>query len=180
MINEMEKIMEEQIRRGPGRPPKSSYFSPESAVEEGELVTYLPPPGDADVVKWRGVEFKAHVPVRITDKDHIDACRNNRFFRIGDQSGAAAPRGLPSDAMTYRGHVLDWMRDVQTIDQLARCWAADRDLRAECEIGYDDMQYLGTLIEPKLRDMRQSEGLNQVQVAEIWMKHGVLDLPWRA
>lgn len=148
--------------------------------EEGELVTFLPPRGESDVVKWRGVEFKAGVPVRLTDKSHIEAARGHKFFRVGNEAKGDEPSRAPTDAMEYRGHVLEWMRDVSTVDQLARNWAADRDLRVKCEIGHDDIQYLGTLIEPKLRDMRQAEGLSQGQIAEIWMKHGVLELPWRA
>ncbi len=148
--------------------------------DASELITYLPPAGDADVVKWRGVEFHANVPVRLTNKDHIEAARGNRFFRVGDEVKGDNPNLAPSDAMEYRAHAVDWIARVSTVDQLVRNWSADRDLRIKCEVGYDDIMYLGTLVEPKLRQMRLSEGLSDMQVAEVWVKHGILDIPWRS
>ena len=82
--------------------------------------------------------------------------------------------------MDYRGYVLEWMKSVSTIEDLVKHWAADRNLRVKCEVGEDDIRYLGTLIEPKLRQMRLQAGLSDTAVADIWVKHGVLDLPWRA
>jgi hypothetical protein len=72
------------------------------------------------------------------------------------------------------------MEGVSTIEQLVKNWAQDRDVRLKCETGHDDISYLGTLIEPKLRQMRLSEGLSESQVAELWMRYGVFELPWRA
>ena len=150
----------------PGRPP-------------GELVTYLAGDGDPATLKWRGVEFKANVPQRITDKAHIAAARTNRFFRVGNET-KEAPNAAPEDSMDYRAHVVEWMRGVTTVEGLVKNWAADRALRVKCEVGEDDVKFLGTLIEPKLRDMRNAEGLSHPQIAQLWMDHGVLELPWRA
>ena len=165
----------EQFSRQQPRPPAAP-----PPKEPGELVTYIPRAGDPETTKWRGVEFPANVPVRVTDESHIAAARSNSYFRVGNEINKDTPNGPPTDGMGYRGHVVGWIGAVTTIDQLVSRWAADRDLRAKCDVGLDDIQYLGTLIEPKIRVMRQAEGLSQAQIAEIWMKHGVLDLPWRA
>jgi hypothetical protein len=82
--------------------------------------------------------------------------------------------------MEYRGHVVDWLKNVETIDQFVIKWAADRDLRETCEVGQDDVSYLGTLVEPKLRAMRLAEGKSENDVAGVFVKRGVLELPWRS
>lgn len=146
----------------------------------GEMLTYCPGEGDPHVTTWRGVEFKANVPTRVTDMDAIEVARGNRYFRVGDSESAHNPHQAPKDAMQYRGHVLKWMAEVSTVEHLVRHWAADRNLRSKLEVGQDDIGYLGTLIEPRLEKMRKAEGLNQQQTAELWIKHGVLELPWRA
>lgn len=153
----------------------------ESKKEEGEIVTYKPGHDDPAIVKWRGTEFKANVPIRLTNRDHVDAARGNRFFHVGSgKPEDDGPREQPKTAMEYRGHVVDWMDRVRSIDDLAACWSADRSLREKCEVGQDDVAFLGTLVEPKLRHLRLEAGLSEMDVAGIWVKHGVLDLPWRS
>lgn len=146
----------------------------------GEDLTYCPGEGDPNAIKWRGVEFKANVAVRVTDDEHISAARGNKFFRVGSERKNDAPIGSPKTAMEYRGHVVDWIKGCESVDQIAIHWAADRDLRVKCEIGRDDIDFLGTLVEPKLRALRMAEGLNEMQMAAVWVKHGVFEFPWRS
>lgn len=153
----------------------------EQKKEEGEIVVYRPGEGDPSSCKWRGVTFKANVPVRIKSADHIDAARGNKFFHVGSgDMEDDGPRRQPKNAMEYRAHVVDWMKNTRSIDDLAAAWSADRVLREKCEVGEDDVSFLGTLVEPKLRQLRLEAGLSEMDVARIWVKHGVLDLPWRS
>ena len=168
--------MAEPERKTPPAPSKAEPQPP-----AGEDVTYLPGEGDPAKIKWRGMEFKANVPLRVVDEEHLEAARGNRYFRVGaGRTGEANPNLGPLDAMDYRGHVLEWAKTVDTVESLVKHWAADRNLRVKCQVGDDDVRYLGTIIEPKLRLMRNAEGLNEAGVAEIWIRHGVLELPWRA
>lgn len=150
------------------------------AKEPGEDLTYCPGEGDPSTCKWRGIEFKANVPVRVTNAEHIAAARGNKFFRVGSERKNDAPIGSPKTAMEYRAHVVDWIKECATVDQVASLWGADRNLRVKCEVGQDDIDFLGTLVEPKLRALRLQEGLSEMKVAEIWVKHGVLEFPWRS
>jgi hypothetical protein len=127
-----------------------------------------------------GVEFKANVPTLVKDKDHIASARGSRFFHVGNDVAEESPNKAPQDAMDYRGHVLGWAKGVTTVEELVTRWARDRDLRMRCEVAHDDIQYLGTLIEPRLQKMRMAEGLSETQVAELWIKHGELVIPWKS
>lgn len=159
-------------------PPK-----PVPAIEDGEEITYLPAAGDPASIKWRGVEFKANVPKRITDKAHIEAARVNRFFRVGkgDPSKPADhnPNDGPKTPMEYRAHVVAWIKTCENVEDVVKHWSDDRVLRQTCEVGSDDIQWLGTIVEPKLMDFRRKEGLSEAAIANVWIKYGVLDLPWR-
>lgn len=164
-------------------PAPAPATAPPPPPPDGVDVTYLPNEGDPHTTKWRGVEFKANLPVRLMDKDHIEAARTNRFFRVGLDEPPGSTRGYsgpPKTAMEYRGRVVAWIKTVETVDQVAAHWAADRALRAACEVGQDDISYLGTLVEPKLKALRLKEGLNDVAMAGIWVKHGNTDIPWRS
>jgi hypothetical protein len=152
----------------------------EPKKEPGELVMYCPSPGDPIKTKWRGVEFNANVPVRIFDAEHIEAARGNRQFSVGNKGPDDDNPGPPTTAMEYRGHVVDWLKTISTVDQFVAEWARDRTLRMACEVGVDDVNYLGTLIEPKLHAMRLAEGLSTNDVAAIFVKRGELEIPWRS
>lgn len=148
----------------------------EAAVE---TLTYMPGKGDPDVCSWRRMTFPAGVPVEVTDAEMIKAARGNRYFHVGSGLPAKNPNRGPDDDMSYRAHVVEWLKDVTTVDQLVSKWASEETLRHQCEIGDVGIRYLGTLIDPKLRDMALMEGLNSVAVAEIFIKHGILMIPWR-
>lgn len=163
----------EKIKGKPGPKPKAQK-------PPGELVMYSPSEGDPNKTKWRGVEFKANVPVMIYDPEHLEAARLNGHFSVGDKSPDDDADGPPEDAMAYRGHVIDWLKKVETVDDLVKFWAADRELRTKCEVGLDDIQYLGTIVEPKLRAMRLAEGKNDNDVAGAFIRRGVLEIPWRS
>jgi hypothetical protein len=145
-----------------------------------ERITYIPQEGDPHTTKWRGVEFKANVPYETSDADMIAVARGNKFFQVGDERNPDAPQGLPRDGMQYRGHVLGWFRTIESVEQLIRHWAGEQALRERCEVAFDDVAYLGTLIEPVLIRLRKAEGMSEKDVMNLWIKYGVLSLPWRA
>jgi len=144
-----------------------------------ETITYMPGKGDPDVCSWRRMTFPAGVPVEVSDASMIKAARGNRYFHVGSGIPAKNPNRGPDDDMSYRGHVVEWLKETTTVDQLAEKWASEETLRQQCEIGDVGIRYLGTLIEPKLRDMALMEGLDSVAVAKLFIKHGILMLPWR-
>jgi len=159
---------------------KSKSDLGEPAAEEGRLVTYIPGRDDPSEAKWRGVVFKANEPVRIKEADHIEAAKGNRFFRVEGEEDTPDQARKPTTHDEYRAHVVGWAKLTRGVEELISMWASERQLRVECEVGSDDIQWLGTIIEPRLRQMRLEEGLTEMTVAGLWVKHGILDLPWRA
>lgn len=160
--------------------PNKGDPPPHAPVEDGEELTYLPADGDPHTIKWRGHEFKANTPKRVNDADHIEAARGNRFFRVGNDGPKENPNLAPATSQQYRAHVVKWMKDVETVGALIQKWASERVLRQTCEVGLDDVSYLGSLVEPKLRAMRMKEGMSDGDVANTWMRAGILELPWRS
>jgi hypothetical protein len=162
---------------------------PEPAKPVGEDVTFLPGPDDKRMTKWRGIEFRAGVPVHVTDPDHIAAARGNRFFRVGKDDGkspAGHPGNAPSNPMEYRAHVVAWIKAIGakqdppgTIDDIVKQWADDRTLRQTCDVGSDDIKWLGQFIEPKLMEFKRREGKTENEVAGVWIKYGFVEIPWR-
>lgn len=81
--------------------------------------------------------------------------------------------------MQYRRHVVGWLKEARTVDDVAARWAADAELRESCEASLEDVLWLGTLAEPILRDLRMKDGLSRADVAGAWARHGVDEAPWR-
>jgi hypothetical protein len=154
----------------------------EPREEAGEDVVYLPGPGDPATIKWRGLEFRANVPRRIADAHHIEAARTNRFFRVGKgdpKDQGRNPNEGPKNPMEYRAHVVAWIKTCNSVEDVIRHWSDDRVLRQTCEVGDDDIKWLGTMAEPVLADLRKKQGMSDADVMRVWIKYGVLDLPWR-
>jgi len=150
-------------------------------VEEGEDVTYQPGHGDPPFVTWRGVTFHANVPVRLTDTHHLSAAHDNRFFRVGDggESADDNPNRDPATPAEYRRHFVKKINKATTCLELVKAFASERRLREDAGVGHDDIDYLGHLVEPKLNQMRLSEGRSDRELMDMWLKHGVIDIPWR-
>ena len=150
-----------------------------AAVPSGKDITYLPSPGDLLETKWRGVVFKAGTPVRVTDLEMIEKARANPFFRIGSEPLPIKPNAPPVTAAGYRSHLVAWLGEVRTLEGLVSRWVADRNLRASCEVGSDDTDVLGPLLDQKAQFLAAQDGLNAQRVAQVWIAHGIFELPWR-
>jgi hypothetical protein len=186
--NQKQVATSAQIKPPPEQ-PLATKPPDEVVIDDGELVTYLPAAGDKPTTRWRGLEFKANVPVRVTDKDHLEAIKGNPFFRVGKGDGKYPdrhPSDAPTNPMEYRAHVVAWIKEISaksdppgTIEDIVKHWADDRALRQTCDAGSDDIKWLGTIVEPKLMEFKRRDGLNENQVAQVWIKYGFVEIPWR-
>jgi hypothetical protein len=170
--------MAEQNRQTLGLPQKGQGAQNKGA-ESGTRITYIAGQGDPASVKWRGIEFPANAAVSVVDEELVNLARGNPFFRVGDEPAAQNANAVPTTHMEYRGYVANWLNSVRTTEALILKWSSDRDLRERCDVGSDDFEYLGTLIEPKAASLARQDGLSDQQVASLWVKHGIFELPWR-
>ncbi len=147
-------------------------------IEDGENITFCPELGGASETIWREIHFRANVPVFVKDKDLIDAARGNRFFQVGNEKKALSNE-TPKTHDQYRAHVIRWLGETKNTEDLIKRWAADRELRTSCEAGSDDYRYLSQFLETKLRDHARFDGLDDQKVASLFLKHGIVEIPWR-
>lgn len=128
----------------------------------GEDITYLPGPEDPPQIKWGGHHFNANVPKRVTNQDMIKMARGNKYFKVGafKPSDAVPTREEPEAPKTpeqYRAHAIAWLKTMQSVDQLDRKWAAEETLRMSCEVGFDDVEYLMSLMGPVRAELRKRD-----------------------
>jgi hypothetical protein len=155
-------------------------------------LTYLPDDGDPVINKWCGITFRANVPVELianpqgTKREQLNAwmienAKGSRFYSIGDapHPRVRKPNSEPETAEEYRAYMVEWLKQPfdHASDLIAR-FVRDRDLQTACEVGFDDYQYLATLFMPKLHELARGDELSEQQVAQLWLSHGVNQLPW--
>lgn len=163
-----------------------------------EMVTYTPGPLDPVTAKWCGhvfhanvaKEIKAHADGAERDKlNHhlVERARENKFFLVGTAKDGTAkakrdPQAMPTTAREYVGYMVEWLKDdsIQNAEQLISRFARDRDLRATCDVGTDDYNYLATLFMPKLHELQRMDELSDAQIGSLWVSHGINQLPWSA
>jgi hypothetical protein len=155
-----------------------------------EEITYLPGQMDNPTVTWCGHTFRANVPKTITGHSDgtnaerlnfhlIESAKNNKHFAVGGKTKRRQASAEPTTAEEYRGYFIAWMnQSFDHADQMIERFARDRELQAACEVGSDDYSYLGTLFMPKLHDLARADELTEGQVAQLWINHGVNQMPW--
>ena len=168
----------------------------EEIVEDGpvtETLTYLPGEGDPSTVKWGGHVFRANVAKEITgdasgseqekiNHSMIVSARNNHphFSIAGERRPRKVRNPVPTNAEEYRRYFVSWLNDPGMISAEAMIsrFAKDRELQAACEVGADDFAYIRDLFMPKLSDLARADEMSVEQVAQMWLNHGINQLPW--
>jgi len=148
-----------------------------------ELVTYLPGDDGPPQVKFAGHTFRGHVPQRVDMlTSWFEMVRGNKTFVVGEfdpaQIGAAVVPRAPKTDRQYRAHVAEWLKRAPSVRDIIRLWVRDTSLRHQCEVGSDDYDFLGSLIEPRLAELAKIDGLTEKQVAALWVENGVFQKPW--
>lgn len=163
--------------------------------EVTETVTYVPGPMDPSIVKWAGHTFQANVPKQLTghEEGHPDAtertrmnmhvierARENKHFSVGGARPKRDKAALPTNADEYLAYAIEWLKDpaIETAEQLIARFAQDRSLQERCEVGSDEFDKLATVLMPRLSELQKADSLTDPQLAQIWVNHGIMQLPW--
>lgn len=173
------------------RQPKASEDTAPAPEPVTETITYTPGDGDPSSVKWCGHTFQANVPKEITGHaegtereklNHhlIERARENRHFRVGNARPKRDVMERPQTSQEYRAYFVNWVKDpaFDHVETLITRFAQDRQLQIDCEVGSDDYSYMATIFMPKLHELARADELTEAQVAQIWINHGVNQLPW--
>lgn len=148
------------------RAPRNAALA-EIPTESAELltseqVTYVPGPEGPMETKWMGIVFRANAPKMVTKRALIEAAKKNPFFKVGPfdprtdvyREHEPAP---PKTSREYRAHCVRWLLKTDSLDELAERWRDEAQLRADCEVGSDDLDYLSSLFDPKIADLIRRE-----------------------
>lgn len=133
------------------------------AAPVSEEVTYLPGEDDPPKVAWAGHVFHANVPKIVTNATLIESARKNKFFHVGAFDPhkhavkvAEAPP-TPKTAEQYRAHAVNWLKQVDSVEELDTKWASEEKLRKDCEVGSDDLDFLETLFAPRRAELKKKD-----------------------
>lgn len=137
--------------------------APKDKAEEAvsEMVTYRPGPEGPASIKWRGKMFHANTPVALTDADHIEAARANKYFKVGEFTTAdAVPTTneppMPKTSEQYRAHFVAWLSRMASVGEYDARWIGEEPLRQACGVGTDDFDWMQSLAAPKIAELRKA------------------------
>ena len=134
---------------------------PPEDPEVSEQVTYLPGAEDPPQVKFAGHVFNANLPKTVQMKTSwFDMVRGNRFFKVGhfDPKTDAVPAQEITDPKTadeYKAYAVEWFKKVDSLHEFDERWTAEEAMRQRCEVGAEDLDYLGSLARPRRGELKK-------------------------
>lgn len=87
-----------------------------------------------------------------------ELAKTNPSFRVEGEEPVAKPtKGkAPKTPEEYRAHAMAWIKDAESIDDLAR-WDDEEALRTKCGCGEDDVGYLQPFFDAKYKRLHDAE-----------------------
>lgn len=156
--------------------PSNAALAERAAAETSSLptITYTPiHPGDPADTLWNRHRFRANVPVKPQDvtgglsaREMVEAARGNPWFAVEGEEQAKAIPSIPETPEQYRMHAIAWIRTSNDSKEMARRWRAEEDLRVQCGVADDDVEYIQGIYRPRLAVLKESEALAQSAVNE--------------
>ncbi len=127
-----------------------------------EQVTYLPGPEDGSETQFAGHHFYANLPLTIkAKKSFLDKLRGNGFFKVGefnpdkDKVKLREENPKPKTSDQYKAYAVAWFKASTNLLDFDARWTAEENLRRDCGVGADDLDYLATLARPKRADLEK-------------------------
>jgi hypothetical protein len=126
---------------------------------EGVKVIYRPQSGDPVEVMWNNHRFRANEPTVVRSDGMIELAKGNPFFEVeGEEKAQVGRPAKPKTAEEYRSYAVRWFKSAKTAAELEQRWGAEEELRKECGVGTDDIEYLSSLYDPRLAELKKAEG----------------------
>lgn len=151
----------------------------EKATRDYDEITYYPGDGDPHRTMWNGLEFKAHIPTRVSPKHTVlapmpttvtmpdgteqtrhvekripmvELARKNPSFMVNGERPAerkSATIRVPESPDEYRGYAIRWIAASSEASAMDARWAAEEGLRIRCGCNDQDIAYLRPFFEAK-------------------------------
>lgn len=127
------------------------------------MVTYKPGPEDPSEVTWNGHKFRANVgrPVIDDGKEHgmVALAKGNMCFDVeGHDKKEKVPAGSPTTPDAYKAYATDWFKKAKSADDFESRWDDEEEMRERAGIGSDDLDWLDSLIQPRLAELKKADG----------------------
>lgn len=137
------------------RTPQDSTPLPSDAT----MVTYVPRfDGDPANTEVHGLKFKANVPRPISDPRVIEMAKGNPWFTVGSEKPAPLPTvGKPTSDVQYRQYAVAWVQNSKSSEEMTKRWDAEEELRTDCGVGSDDIEYVRAFFDPKFEKLKRAE-----------------------
>jgi hypothetical protein len=157
-----------------GRPSNAMLAERAAAVESGILpkVTYTPiHPGDPADTLWNRHRFRANIPTAVQDVkggltavEMIELAKGNPHFIVDGFEQAEGTPATPETPEQYKLYAVGWIRTANISREMSSRWRSEDDLRVQCGVGDDDLEYIQTIYKSRLSVLKESEALAQSAV----------------
>jgi len=123
------------------------------------MITYTPRfDGDPFNTVVEGIRFEANKPRSVSNAVIIEMARTNPWFRVGDEKQAPLPSyGKPRTDIEYRRYAIEWIQAAKGSDEVKRRWDAEEDLRTDCDVGTDDLDFLAPYYSSRVEQLEKAE-----------------------
>jgi hypothetical protein len=151
-----------------------------SEDDKYDELTYIPEDGDPIRTRWNGIEFRAHVPVKVSRKQIIlvplrqettlasgevvtraierrvpmvELARGNSRFAVNGvppQQRTSGAITTPETPDEYRGYCMRWIMASTAVSAMDSRWSMEEALRAKCGCDDKDIVYLRPIFEARV------------------------------
>lgn len=130
-------------------------------------VTYTPGREDPVSVTWNKIVFEANKPRMVNDPRIVERAKRNPWFKVEGEKqadkGYDPATDTPVNSTQYRAYAITWLKTVKSSSELTTRWSKEEELRATCDVGTDDLDYIARHYDPRLEELRKMEAAGEAQ-----------------
>lgn len=147
----------------PAQTPKPPAAAAKKPEKKTLMVTYKPGPEDPAETTWNGHKFSANVPRAVIDTGEphgmIALAKGNMCFEVeGHDKKEKVPAGSPKTPEAYKAYAVNWFKQARTAADFEARWEDEEEMREAAGVGSDDLDWLASLSEPRLAELKKADG----------------------
>jgi hypothetical protein len=154
--------------------PSNAEIAARADREKTPSITYTPiHPGDPADTLWNRHRFRANIPVAPQDVkgglsaiEMVELAKSNPWFAVEGEEQARATPIVPETPEQYRSYAVAWIRLSTSTKEMSSRWRSEDDMRVQCGVGDDDIEYIQGIYRPRLAILKEQEALQLSAVNE--------------